>query len=75
MSMMSKKRFSETRNTKKEVKVVEFDGLMPWSPEKGCYHEEVAETSNDDSDDGFVPWGTPAQREAANKALVNHFAY
>ena len=58
MSMMSKKRFSETRNTKKEVKVVEFDGLMPWSPETG-----------------LMPWGTPAQREAANKALVNHFAY
>ena len=85
MSMM-KNRFAETRKAKKEIKTVEFDGLMPWSPETGlmtCNTEnEVTETSNDDTDDGLMPWspetglmtwGTPAQREAANKALVNHF--
>lgn len=33
MSMM-KNRFVE-RKAKKEVKAVEFDGLMPWSPENG----------------------------------------
>ena len=69
MSMM-KKHFAETSNTKKEIKAVEFDGLMPWNP-----NGEVTETSNDDTDDGLVPWGTPAQREAAEQALVRHFAY
>ena len=55
MSMM-KNRFNETRKAKKEVKVVEFDGLMTWSPETGCYHEtEVVETNNDDADDGLMP--------------------
>lgn len=48
---------------------VEFNGLMPWN-----LNGEVTETSND-TDDGLIPWGTPAQREAAEQALVRHFAY
>lgn len=31
--------------------------------------------SRNDTDDGLIPWGTPAQREAAEQALVRHFAY
>lgn len=42
---------------------------MPWN-----LNGEVTETSND-TDDGLIPWGTPAQREAAEQALVRHFAY
>ena len=100
MSMM-KNRFAETRKAKKEIKTVEFDGLMPWSPETGlmtCNPEneavdtdnndddglvpwnpegEVAETSNDDdADDGLIPWeGTPAQREAADRAFALRFGF
>lgn len=100
MSMM-KKHFAETRNTKKEIKTVEFDGLMPWSPENGLMPcgVKVTEENNDDTndglmhwdpengchlenevteknnDDGLIPWGTPAQHEAAKQALVRHFAY
>lgn len=100
MSMM-KNRFAETRKAKKEIKTVEFDGLMPWSPETGlmtCNPEnevvdtdsndddglvpwnpegEAAETSNDDdADDGLIPWeGTPAQREAADRAFALRFGF
>lgn len=100
MSMM-KKHFAETRKAKKEVKVVEFDGLMPWSPETGLMtynpenevvdtdnndddglvpwntEGEAAETSNDDdADDGLIPWeGTPAQREAADRAFALRFGF
>ncbi len=99
MSMM-KNRFAETRKTKKEIKTVEFDGLMPWNPETGlmtCNPEnevvdtdnndddglmpwnpegEAAETSNDDADGGLIPWeGTPAQREAADRAFALRFGF
>lgn len=80
----NKKHF-ETRKAAKVEEAVEFDGFMPWSPENGlmpwdpengCHLEnEVTETSNDDTDDGLMPWGTPAQREAAEQALVRHFTY
>ena len=107
MSMM-KNRFAETRKAKKEVKTVEFDGLMPWSPETGlmtCNPEnEVVDTDNNDDDglmpwspetglmtcnpenevvdtdnnddDGLIPWeGTPAQREAADRAFALRFGF
>ena len=74
--MSFNKKHFENRKAAKVEEAVEFDGFMPWDPENGCHLEnEVTETSNDDTDDGLMPWGTPAQREAAEQALVRHFTY
>lgn len=63
MSMM--KHFTETRKTAKVEKINEvkgFDYLM--------HLGEVDETSGNN----LVSWGTAADHERANQALVNHFA-
>ena len=63
MSMMKKNRF-ETRSAKVEKKA-NFDGLglEPWG------EEEINPESY------LIPWGTEAEQELANQALVNHFAH
>lgn len=65
MSMM-KKNF-EARNITKNVtrNEVSFDGL-------GL--ESWGETKEVNPESYLIPWGTEAEQELANQALVNHFA-
>lgn len=63
---MFKNRFIETSRKNVEAKadhIKEVSGLVPWG--------EVEETNPDDC---LIPWGTAAEQEIANQALVNHFA-
>lgn len=64
MSMM-KKHFEVRRDTAKVEKIKEIKGL-------DCLAslEDIAETN----DNGLMSWGTAADHERANQALVNHFA-
>ena len=63
--MSFKKHFEVRRDTAKVEKIKEVKGL-------DCL-VHCGDTT-EINDNGLVPWGTAADHERANQALVNHFA-